>query len=290
MSLATIEESVEDGQPIELYRFTNLEETFRYTSGQEEVLFDGSTYVPTEISRTSSGKEDINTRATLVLKLPNTDPLVRRYVIGLPATPDKVVVYRQHSTDGGSPETVILFSGQIENVGFTGNEAKVNVVSTVNFLGKPMPRQTMRSMCNHILFDTRCKAAEANFSMIVTVTAISTDGLTITVNGGIDTIVDTGLQLSAQIAADAAYFNGGVLSRSNLEQRSILSTVDLGGNVVDFSMLIGYQSLSVGGTLLLLAGCDHNFSTCRVKFSNHQQYGGFPYVPRKNPFDSGVDK
>ncbi|KKN40602.1 hypothetical protein LCGC14_0731630 [marine sediment metagenome] len=290
MSLATIEESVEDGQPIELYSFTNLEESFRYTSGQREVILGGSTYVPTEISRTSSGKEGINTRATLVLKLPNTDPLVRRYVIGLPATPDKVVVYRQHSTDGGSPETMILFSGQIENVGFTGNEAKVNVVSTVNFLGKPMPRQTMRSMCNHILFDTRCKVVEASFSMVTTVTNISADGLTVAVDGGTNTIVDTGLQLSAQISADAVYFNGGILSRSNLEQRSILSTVDLGGNVVEFGMLIGYQSLSVGSTLTLLAGCDHNFATCRAKFSNHQQYGGFPYVPRKNPFEIGVDK
>ncbi len=290
MSLATIEASVEDGQPIELYRFTNLEETFLYTSSQEEVIFGGSIYVPTEISRTSSGKESINIRATLVLKLPNTDPLVRRYVIGLPATSDKVVVYRQHSTDGGSPETVILFSGQIENVGFTGNEAKVNVVSTVNFLGKPMPRQTMRNMCNHILFDTRCKVQESNFSMITTVTDISADGLTVTVDGGSNTILDTGLQLSAQIAANAAYFNGGVLSRSNLEQRSILSTVDLGGNVASFGVLIGYQNLSVGNTLALLAGCDHNFTTCRVKFSNHQQYGGFPYVPRKNPFEIEVDK
>lgn len=290
MSFLSLEESTELGQPIELVKFSNNEENFYYTSAQSEVVFNSTTYIPVPWTRTDPARENLDSRATLVLKFATSNLFVQRYVQGLPSTPDKVVVYRQHSTDGGTPETIIMFSGQVENVAFTGDEAKVNLVSSANRLAKHVPRQTCRNMCNHILYDARCKASESLFFMFVDVTAISSDGLTVTVNGGSNTIVDTGLELSAQITADTEYFNAGVLARGTFEQRSVLSTTDQGGNLVEIGLLIGFQTLAIGQTVKLLAGCDHNFDTCRTQFDNTQNYGGFPHVPRKNPFEVGVDK
>ena len=35
----------------------------------------------------------------------------------------------------------------------------------------------------------------------------------------------------------------------------------------------------------LFAGCAHDLTTCDVKFDAVLDYGGFPFVPRKNPFN-----
>ena len=51
----------------------------------------------------------------------------------------------------------------------------------------------------------------------------------------------------------------------------------------------------MGSTVVVLAGCDHSVTTCDTKFntpedtqSNVINYGGFPFVPGKNPFETGL--
>ncbi|GIX24913.1 MAG: hypothetical protein KatS3mg122_2144 [Caldimonas sp.] len=38
----------------------------------------------------------------------------------------------------------------------------------------------------------------------------------------------------------------------------------------------------------LVAGCDHSMPTCAARFDNLANYGGFPFIPTKNPFSTGV--
>jgi hypothetical protein len=33
-----------------------------------------------------------------------------------------------------------------------------------------------------------------------------------------------------------------------------------------------------------VAGCDRTFATCQSKFGNSLNFGGFPWIPVKNPF------
>jgi len=43
--------------------------------------------------------------------------------------------------------------------------------------------------------------------------------------------------------------------------------------------------LVVGATVRVYPGCDHTLATCASKFGNAANYGGFPFMPTKNPFD-----
>ena len=289
MSFLGQETSVEAGQPIELYLFQNVESKFAYTSGQEQVSFGGNTFIPRPISRTEPEIQSQQSDRNLVIKLPLNDPFVARYTITLPATPDDITIFRFHSTDGGAPEVVTFFKGQVANVAITGNEAKVNVLSSGKVLGDQIPKQTFRNLCNHILYDARCAVDDSQFKMATTVSAISSDGLTITVTGGTNTILFTGFELSAQITDDATFFNGGFFRRAGIEHRMTLTTVDNGGNSADFTVLLPFETLTVGTVLELFAGCDHQFPTCIAKFVNTERYGGFPFVPGRNPFETGVD-
>jgi hypothetical protein len=42
--------------------------------------------------------------------------------------------------------------------------------------------------------------------------------------------------------------------------------------------------LAVGNAFEAFAGCDRSFSTCQSKFGNSLNFGGFPWIPPKNPF------
>lgn len=288
MSFLDIETSVEDAQPIELFLFENLEEQFAYTSAQETITYIGRDYVPVAMKRSAPTIESQQTQRRLVVDMPINDDFAQRYVATVPASPDQLTVYVFHSTDGGTPEVVVYFSGEVSNVAFTGNTAKVNVLANGRVIQNAIPQQTCRSLCNHVLYDDRCQVVSVTYKIATTVTAISANGLSITVDGGSNVVPATSLQLSAQLTADSTFFNGGYLSRGNIENRMVLESTDNGSNSATFGILLPFQTISIGSALDLYAGCDHSLSVCKTKFSNNTRHGGFPFIPLKNPFQVKV--
>jgi uncharacterized phage protein (TIGR02218 family) len=50
------------------------------------------------------------------------------------------------------------------------------------------------------------------------------------------------------------------------------------GNVIELWQAAGF-GLNVGDGLILRAGCDKQFATCKAKFSNTENFRGFPHLP-----------
>lgn len=289
MSYSGQEESVEVGQPVELYRFANLEDRFFYTSGQQQFTYLGETYLPRPISRTEDRIESLQTAREIVVKLPATDPFVARYIPTVPAQQDTVKIFRFHTTDGGTPEVVQIFAGNVSNVAISkNNEAAINCRSRASLLARQIPRQTCRALCNHVLYDARCKVNNTSFQVTGTVSALSSDGLSITVGTSTSAFPATGLQLSAQLTAAPTFLLGGEIARAGLERRMIRATTNPGSNVTVISIDLPFAKLAVGTSVTLLAGCDHQITTCATKFANENNYGGFPWIPKKNVFQVGV--
>ena len=64
----------------------------------------------------------------------------------------------------------------------------------------------------------------------------------------------------------------------------------------DLLLLLPFPFTIVGQTVEVYAGCDHTAEPCATKFfttedpqGNLRNYGGFLFVPTKNPFESGLD-
>ena len=286
MTYLAQEESLQDGQPVELYRFSNDEATFLFTSGQTPVVFNTETYLPTPISRTSTEATSTDVETSVEIVMPSTEDFVRRYINSIPASQDSLTVYRLHSTDGGTPEVIVFFTGIVASVTFAGERAKIQIERGANSLDQVIPKQSYRTNCNHILYDSRCTVDVGTFSLLADVTAITQGGFVIDISAGTNTVPATGLQLSAQLTADATYFNLGHMERGGEEFRMVQSIGDLGGNAARLSLLVPFETLSVGTVLRLAAGCSHTFNTCVTKFSNIDNFGGFPFVPRVNPHEN----
>jgi hypothetical protein len=289
MAYADKEGSVQDGQPIELHRFSNAEEVFLYTNGPSPVIYNFETYEPIAISRTSPKLEQVQENRDMRVRLGIQNAFALRYINDTPASPDRYQMFRQHSTDLATPQTIHVFTGDVTRVQFGKSEAEVFIKNVGSILERLIPRQTTRNACNHILYNAHCGAVQGDFSMVVDVTNISANGLDITVDGGASTITDTGLQLSAQITADPAYFLGGVITRDNIENRMVRVSTNPGGNVSVLTVSFQFQTLAVGTSLILSAGCDLSFPVCGTRFDNKLRYGGFPFIPNKNLFEIGVE-
>lgn len=290
MSYEGQEITVEDGQPVELFRFSNTEEIFNWTNGPVSVVYNSETYEPISISRSKLKREEAQSKKVLEVSVDVNNPFAIRYIEITPATSDMLQVFRQHSTDTPTPETVKVFEGIVSTVSLIGAKAKISVKGFGSVLEQLVPQQTTRGPCNFVLYDSQCGIDEGQFSLLATVTDISADGMTITVDGSTNTIPNTGLQLSAQLTADSDFFLGGVLGRGGAEYRMVRATTDLTNDICEIIILFPFQTLVVGSVLNLSAGCNLEFfTTCLQKFGNAIRFGGFPFIPNKNPFEIGVE-
>ncbi len=289
MSYQTLDDSLEDAQPVELYRFENAEEIFTYTSGQVPVAFGGKTYDPIPLMSTEPSVTSTDARGNLQITLPITNELAARYVATVPASIDKLTIYRFHTTDTPTPEVIVTFIGTVASCTFSGETAKLTCEQGSSVLNRIFPKQSTRGNCNHVLYDGGCQVSDSQFKLAGVVTAIAADGFSIQLDTGDSIVLATGLKLSAQLADDATYFNAGYIRRGGIEYRAVQTMNDLGGNVVAIALLIPFQTIALGVALDLFAGCDHILATCIAKFDNVDRYGGFPFVPEKNPFTAGID-
>jgi hypothetical protein len=183
---------------------------------------------------------------------------------------------------------IVLFTGTVASVQFVGDIASITIQARSEVLGRTIPRQSSRANCNHVLYDARCRVPDSDFRISGIITSISGDGFVIQFNTGSNTIPFTGLQLSAQLASDSSFFNTGFVRRGGIEHRMAQIVNDLGGNLVAITLLLPFQTLEIGQEVDFFAGCDHLLATCITKFDNVDRYGGFPFIPEKNPFAKGI--
>ena len=300
MAFIDKEESVEQGQPIELYKIQGSGQSFYYTSGQHQVTFNFDTYSPVAISRSEPEIESSQSARRIVLTLPMDNEFAARYIPTLPTTVETLTVYRYHSTDGtpghdpgtpSGPDVIIYFSGTISNVGFKDDKCEVNVISEGKVLTQLVPKQTCRALCNHVLYDSGCKVSKVLFQLSnVSVVSIASSGLSVVLDAGSATIgVD---DLDALLLANPDYFDGGLLSGPGGELRSIRSTDKTGlpANRVVIDVSPAFAILKALDIVTMTAGCFHDPTTCDTKFSNMANYGGFPFVPQKNPFSTNLNR
>lgn len=275
MTYRALEDSIESGQPVELFRFTTPGSAWNYTDAKNPITYQTIEYTPRPIRRTSPAVTSEAEDATLTLTLPANDPLVNpRYTKSVPSGIDSLTIFRRHSTDPDA-ETIVFWRGQIASVSFSDVEAKVECVPLVARLRRPIPRRSFSAICAHVLYDRGCKVNDVSFRHDVEVTAI---------NGATLRVVGAGI---GSLGAD--FFVGGFLRDDTATDHRMVLTQDvIGGAELDVTVLLPFPNISVGAQMQLFAGCDHTISTCASKFNNAANFGGFPWVPTDNPFETGI--
>ena len=284
MSFSDQEQSVESGAPIELYTITGSD-TFYYTSSAEPYVRDGITYEPVAMKRTAPTVSLKETSGNISLKFPFNNPFAARYLGGVPPSPDRLTIHQVHLGDP-TAELNPLWSGTVSSVKFAGTEATVSLAGMMSVLATQIPTQTYSWMCDHNLYDGQCRVNEALFTFDFSVTAVSSDGVTVTLS-------DSG-QADAELASDASFFNGGTFLTGVDGSQRMGVNFEATANTNEYTLvlLVPIDGLATGQAITFTAGCDKSIDVCVARFNNADNYGGFPYVPTLNPFtaDSKLTK
>lgn len=261
MSYLASENSTAEGRPVELYRFALGAQRWTFTSGQSPVVYQSETYQPASIRRAGIEQGNEIHRAGLEITLPRDNPLAGLFVASPPEGVVSVTLYRYHAGDAAR-ETVVLWKGRVGGARLSGAELTVKCEPVATSLKRTGLRARYQLICRHPLYSAGCGALKESFRV---------DGAVSSVNG-------TQLTVAAAASRPDGHFVAGMLA-TNDGQRMIV-----GHAGIELTLVAPLPPLAAGMPVRLYAGCDHAAATCQGRFGNLANYGGFPFIPIKNPF------
>jgi len=221
--------------------------------------------LPRAISRSGVEQDSGESKNQLEISLPTEDVVAAQFINVVASQVMTVVVTRLHRDEA---EAYIFFQGDITGASYTqqGAMCQLQCLTREAAFVRAIPRFKFQGLCNHVLYDSGCKVDKDTFRYDSTVSVVS--GRTLTVPG---------------LTAQGVQWAVGGYAQVGSEYRLI---VGQSGDVV--TLMLSFRDDVTGSSVAVFAGCDHSFATCNTKFSNELNYGGFPFVPIYNPFESGV--
>ena len=160
----------------------------------------------------------------------------------------------------------ILFNGRISSCGFKIEKGTATLIatSTQEILDSQVPVKTYSYTCPFELYGGLCGKNSEDYKVSMTYGDLTVTPATI----------------SADIFATYAdgYFEGGWLE-TKYERTSILTHV---GDTITVLFPLR-KALVLSDFVYAFPGCDKLLETCQTKYGNETNFGGFPWVPDKNP-------
>lgn len=263
MAYSTQETSYQSGSPVELYEFRYGAVFYRYTSADADQVFDSKTYTAIPITRGALELTPELARTAPRITIDNSAALLDLFKGGMPADFVTLSISRFHR---GDAEDITVWSGRVLSVSWNSGAATLQCESVFTSIKRTGLRRMYQKQCPHVLYSAACGLTSSAWRVTKQINGIS--GTVITL---------------ASLSEAAGYFVGGYLewdSGGGLFERRAISAQS--GSTVTITHPIA--GMTASQNVNLYPGCDHVLTTCNTKFANAANYGGFPYIPTKNPF------
>lgn len=274
-NITQYESSVDNGSPIELYKFTQGDMDYLYTSVGSNISItisdDGKTrtekYFADVISRaeikpntSSSGAMDMQ------ITVWKDHPIAKLFQGAPPEKSVKVKIIRLHNDNLDKRD--VVFIGIISQATFKNSDCTLTA-KLENWLDKNIPRGLYKYFCKHSIYDHNCKLKKEEWQVEIFVDKI--DGLTV--------------YCDKLAEYEDGYFTGGSLYYDGQIRR-----VDVHkGNIVTLRYPFLRKPVN---NAIITPGCNHLFPSCAKFFHNTLNFAGFPYVAptnsEKNPVGKGA--
>lgn len=254
-------------QDVELYAFEGTSGTFHLTPHEFDVAIGGHRYEHCPLERNALALGAEAAKSALELTLPPDHALVRHLLqaaITGEATAVHLRLARRADRDDDWWLAGTRWMGRVLGVEVADDVARIRCESTQVSLKRIGLRRLYSRQCSHVLYSAACGATPISASAEV----IRCEGRQV--------------ELTGIAPAVAGMLAGGWLETPTGARHMIVSEWASGVELL-------YPVALVAGTeVLLTVGCDHSTATCASRFNNLDNYGGFPAIPSKNPFSTGV--
>lgn len=249
----------------ECYRFADAGSVWRYTSADTDQLADlgdgaVATYTTAAIGRGEIAYGPEDGRRALDVTLPADLPLAARYAGAVSQLGMALTVWRRYASEDAWR---LLWTGRVLGAALSGATLRLRAEPASVAMKRVALRRLYSRTCPHVLYGTECKAAPQSVPEIV---SSITSATMMYLSGYVDYSEYAGGWLVAPDGARHMIASGGANSITTLYPSGLVA----------------------GATITLYKGCDHSLQTCQARFANQDNFGGFPWLPLKNPFADNV--
>lgn len=272
MSYSDFEISNEDGKPVALYEFRYGNSYWRYTTGDVDLPLGLDENGDTAIWKAQTITDDGVTQGgsdqnDLQITVQSDNPVAGLFRNTQPSGKIWLTVRRYHVGDPAS-ERPLLWSGTTVNATLAD---LATVKLSCRSLGGTYDRNGLRlgwdRSCPHPLYGPGCFVEKDDHAYPRTIA---------TLNG-------TNFTCTAHSEPEEGSFVGGFMEWTREDGSTDRRAIEhQNGN--DFRVMGTTDGLLIGTEVILYPGCARNTTNCKL-FSNLPNYGGFPHLPGKSPFD-----
>ena len=249
--------------PVWLYEISQGSNFWRWTSYGAPIVSGSTSWSPEDITHTSIKKSTdcFDEGVNLKIGLRSASNPFYQFLSGPPPVPVHVKLYRVllPGLAIGSP----LYEADVRTVAFTQRGVvDVTLASAMGIAEARVPRVLVQTLCNWQLFETNtCCVVEASRRITAHISASSGTAIK-----------------SPGFAIGDNYLS---LGRAMFGDETRLITWHTGDQI---GLNAAFRAnVPVGAFVKVVPGCDKSLGTCGSKFGNVTNFGGFPYVPLKNP-------
>lgn len=238
-------------------------------------------FLPSQIKHGNITSNDKFEERACTIHIDTTDTRLRRFFVTAAAVKLRCWIIRIAAESIGSEtvdftsSAVVVESGILSKFAFSGMAIAAEVTPDPYYVNFSIPRYWFQRQCNHALYGEGCNLDKENFAYSSTITAINAAERIITI-------------LGKKPGAAANYFEAGMFYHAATGLRYAIGWSDFSGD--DTILKLGYWNpeLQTGQTVRAYAGCRHIPEDCNSKFNNAPNFGGFPFVPSRNPATNSV--
>jgi len=240
---------------------------FRFTDHDKELTVDGDAYAPTggfsaSAIQAGANLQDQNRELLGVLDAAAITHDDLRAGLYREAKVTQMLVDWRYPW-AGAITTMVYWLAEIR---FSGEQWEARVEGLTRWLN-PKVGDLYSRTCQHVVGDSRCGVTLSSYKESGTVAAITTQRRVFTVSG---------------LTKADGYFTFGLLtwtSGSNDGLEHEVKLHDVGGSTAITLQLPTPYDIGVADGFDISAGCDKLQATCKDKFSNLDNFGGFPFIP-----------
>lgn len=252
---------------VELYRFTEQGSStvWTFTSSEARVTYNSEDYLPISIDRTGTEIKNDLAKADLTITLPITNEMALQWMKDNGELLVGMTIFRRNKAN----VTNVIWKGRLAATIPGMSNLQLKFESIFTSMRRPGLRARYQRSCRHTLYGRGCLLNPETFAVTSAVTA-----------AGGRTLVCTAAALQPD-----GYYVGGMLRSPD----GILSYIvnHSGASITVQRMSFALEQDVIAGfpfNVKLYPGCDHSRATCNsAKFNNGLNYGGFDWIPIKNP-------
>ena len=268
MTYIVTDKSTQDGNPVLLFDFAQGASVWRFSNVSADVVYLTNTYTASSMNIGEVEQSTNIDKVTLKISLPRDNTLAIAMLNDAGDAPITVTVFRGHLDDG---EFVTYWKGRISSQSSSVNEVSLECEPIFTSIKRPGLRARYQKTCRHALYQRGCNLTDTDFADAASVSSITKLAVT----------------LATDPSGVSGFYIGGMIEFNGVKR---YITNHAGTSLTLMRAFNDLESeVAASGTqaVTLYPGCDHTKATCIAKFNNLANYGGFPFIPKKNPMGGG---